>query len=257
MTGQFEGKVVLVTGASSGIGQATALAFGREGAKVVVAARRIPESKETVRMIEEAGGEAIFVRTDVSKRAEVEALVDRAVEHFGGLDCAFNNAGIPQIPRVPAADCTEESWDQVVDTNLKGMWLCMKYEIPQMLIRGGGAIVNCSSGVGLIGSPNSPAYISSKHGIVGLTKSAALDYAKKGIRINAVCPGVTWTPELEKYVREVGEAQVALQLPMGRMGKPEEIADAVLWLCSDASSFVTGQALAVDGGWTAGTPEVE
>ena len=257
MAGQLEGKVALVTGASSGIGQVTALAFSREGAKVVIAARRIPESEGTVKMIEEAGGEAIFVKTDVSKRAEVEALVDRTVEHFGGLDCAFNNAGIPQIPRCPAVECTEESWDQVIDTNLKGMWLCMKYEIPQMLIRGGGAIVNCSSGVGLIGNSNSPAYISSKHGIVGLTRSAALDYAKKGIRVNAVCPGATRTLQLERYIREVGEAQVALQTPMGRIGEPEEIADAVIWLCSDTSSFVTGQALAVDGGWTAGTPEVE
>lgn len=258
MTGQLEGRVALVTGGSSGIGRASALAFAREGAKVIIADVNVEGGEAVVRTIKETGAEAIFVRTDVSKAADVKAMVDRAVERFGGLDCAFNNAGTDNL-HAPVGEYTEEEWDRVLGTNLKGVMLCLRYEIPQMLSRGGGTIVNCSSVVGLIGSPLSPAYISSKHGIVGLTRSAALDYARKGIRVNAVCPGVTRTPQVEAFIKELpdGEAQLSAQAPMGRMAEPEEIAAAVVWLCSDASSYVTGHPLAVDGGWTAGTPQVD
>ena len=250
--------MALVTGGSSGIGRASALAFTGEGAKVIVADVNIEGGEETVGMIKEAGGEAMFVEANVSKAADVEALVDRAVERYGGLDCAFNNAGVDTL-RFPVGECAEEEWDRVLGINLKGVMLCLRYEIRHMLTRGGGVIVNNSSVVGLIGSPLSPAYISSKHGVVGLTRSAALDYAKKGIRVNAVCPGVTRTGITEAFIQATpdGAAQLAAQSPMGRMGEPEEIAAAVIWLCSDESSFVTGHALAIDGGWTAGTAQVD
>ena len=199
----------------------------------------------------------MFVQADVSKAADVEALMERAVERYGGLDCAFNNAGVDNL-HVPVGEFPEEEWDRVIDVNLKGVMLCMRYEIPRMLTHGGGAIVNCSSAAGLLGTPTSPAYTTSKHGVVGLTRSAALDYAKRGIRVNAVCPGVIRAGLTLAFLREVpnARAQNVAQTPMGRMGEAEEVAAAVLWLCSDASSFVTGQALAVDGGWTAGTPRV-
>ena len=252
MPGRLEGKVALVTGASSGIGRAAALAFSREGAKVVTADVDVEGGMETVRTIQDAGGEAVFVRSDVSKAAEVEALISKAVETYGRLDCAYNNAGI-EGTMGPTADCTEENWDRVIGTNLKGMWLCMKYEIPEMLTRGSGAIVNVSSIAGLVGIQGRPAYAASKHGVAGLTKAAALEYAQAGIRINAVCPGIIRTPMLERPLAQRPELEATLiaQVPVGRIGTPEEIAEAVVWLCSDAASFVTGHTMMVDGGYVA------
>lgn len=252
MTKQFEGKVALVTGASSGIGRASALAFAREGAKVIVADVLVEGGEETVRMIKEAGGEALFVKTDVSKTSEVENLIHKAVETYGRLDCASNNAGI-EGQSAPTADCSEENWDRTININLKGAWLCMKYEIPQMLKQGGGAIVNTASVAGLVGFQGLPAYSASKGGIIQLTRVAALEYAKAGIRVNAVCPGVIRTSMVERLQGGQAEAEagfIAME-PVGRMGKPEEIAEAIVWLCSDAASFVTGHPMVVDGGLVA------
>jgi NAD(P)-dependent dehydrogenase (short-subunit alcohol dehydrogenase family) len=252
MAGRLEGKVALVTGGSSGIGRASALAFAREGAKVIVADRVVEGGEETVGMIKKAGGEAIFVKVDVSKAAEVEALINQAVETYDRLDCAYNNAGI-EGRMAQTAECSEENWDRTLSINLKGVWLCMKYEIPQMLKQGGGAIVNTASALGLVGIAGLPAYVASKHGVAGLTKTAALEYAKAGIRVNAVCPGAIHTPMMERLLRaqpQMAETTTAME-PMGRMGKPEEIAEAVVWLCSDAASFVTGLAMSVDGGYVA------
>jgi NAD(P)-dependent dehydrogenase (short-subunit alcohol dehydrogenase family) len=247
----LEGKVALVTGGSSGIGRATALAFAKEGAKVVIASRRVDTGEETARMIKDAGGEAIFVRTDVSKASEVEALIKKAVETYGRLDFAFNCAGI-EGPMTMTADTTVEDWDRVIGTNLKGVWLCMKYEIQQMLKQGCGSIVNMAGTFGLMGSPKFSAYSASKHGVLGLTKSAALEYARQGIRINAVCPGSIRTPLTERITggNPQVEAQLAASHPVGRIGDPEEVAEIVLWLCSDAASFVIGHAMVVDGGWS-------
>ena len=252
MTRCLEDKVALVTGGGSGIGRASALAFAGERAKVIVADVDVKGGEETVHMIKQAGGEGTFVRVDVSKAYEVEALISEAVETYGRLDCAHNNAGIDGV-RAFTADCTEENWDRIINTNLKGVWLCMKCEILEMLKQGGGAIVNTSSVTGLAGGPGRPAYTASKHGVVGLTKSAALEYARAGIRINAVCPGQIRTPMLERFIDgdpEV-EAQVIAREPVGRMGTPQEVAEAVVWLCSDAASFVTGHAMVVDGGMLA------
>ena len=253
MSKQFEGKVALVTGASSGIGRATAIAFSEEGAKVVVAARRKVEGEETVAMIKSRGGEAIFVSTDVSKAADVEALVDRAVKAYGRLDFACNNAGIGGPHLVFTADFPEEDWDKVIATNLKGVWLCMKYEIRQMLKQKSGAIVNVSSVAGLVGGWFNSAYYASKHGIIGATKAAAVEYAKEGIRINAVCPGTIRTPLADQTMFknkdvESNLRQAALH-PIGRPGTPEEVAAAIVWQCSDAASFMVGHALVVDGGF--------
>ncbi len=252
MTGQLQGKVALVTGAGSGIGRASALAFVREGAKVVVADVVAKGGEETVRLIKESGGEAIFVKTDVSKSAEVKAMVDKAVAIFGRLDCAHNNAGIETFLKL-THELSEEEWDKVMNINLKGVWLCLKYEIPQMLKQGKGAIVNTASVAGLRGRVGRADYVTSKHGVVGLTKVAALDYATSGIRVNAVCPGLVRTALVERIFANSSqtEAESALRLPIGRLGKPEEIAQAVVWLCSDAASFVTGTAMTVDGGTTA------
>ncbi len=252
MTRLLEGKAALVTGASSGIGRATALVFAREGAKVVVADVVVAGGEETVRLIKTVGGEAIFIKADVSKAAEVEAMVNTAVAAYGRLDCAHNNAGIEGAMST-TADYTEEDWDRVISINLKGVWLCMKSEIAQMLKQGGGAVVNTASGAGLVGLANMSAYVASKHGVVGLTKTAALEYAKAGIRVNAVCPGVIQTPMVARVTGrqpQLAEALVAAE-PVGRVGQPEEIAEAVVWLCSEAASFVTGHAMAVDGGYVA------
>jgi len=254
MTRLMENKVTMVTGASSGIGRASALMFGREGAKVVAVANiNVKGGKETVRMIKKNGGDAIFVKADVTKAAEVEAMVNKIVETYGRLDCAHNNAGVPS-PQKSTVDCTEEDWDYVIGVNLKGVWLCMKYEIPQMLKQGKGAIVNTVSALGLVSLPKRPAYTASKHGVAGLTKAAALDYAKSGIRINGFSPSLTrGTPLIESMfaANPELEAQVSVMVPMGRGAAPEEIAEAAVWLCSDEASFVTGHIMTVDGGWTA------
>jgi NAD(P)-dependent dehydrogenase (short-subunit alcohol dehydrogenase family) len=251
MNKRFEGKVALVTGAAVGIGRAAALAFASEGAKVVVADIQVEPGEQTVADIKSAGGEAIFVKTDVSKSAEVEALINMAVATYGRLDCAYNNAAT-EGSAAPTADCTEENWDKVISTNLKGVWLCMKYEIPVMLKQGGGAIVNCSSLAGVIGFAGLPAYVAGKHGVLGLTKTAALDYVKAGIRINAICPGVIETSMLDRFTG--GSADVRTYLsslePIGRFGKPEEVAAAALWLCSSEASYITGTGLVVDAGMT-------
>lgn len=245
--GWFEGQVALVTGASGGIGRATALGFAREGAKVVVSDVNVAGGEETVAMIKEKGGEAIFVRADVSKEADVKALVAAAVENYGRLDCAFNNAGVNDIRK---NEWDEEVFDFSLAINLKGVMLCMKHEIEQMLKNGGGAIVNTSSINGLVGNPSQPGYTSSKHGVIGLTRTAALRYAREGVRVNAVCPGVIETAMTQQILDINPDYRKIMEglAPIGRFGQPEEVAEAVLWLCSSRASFVTGHPLAVDGG---------
>jgi len=244
-------KVALVTGGASGIGLATAMAFARAGARVAIADVDAAGGENATRHIREAGGEAIFIATDVSRAGDVECLVQRTVEAFGRLDCAFNNAGIFGRSAL-LADYAEEDWNRVIDINLKGVWLCMKYEIPQMLARGG-AIVNASSVSGLVGSKSSPLYAASKHGVTGLTRTAALQYARQNIRVNCVCPGAIHTPMLEEIFSHnpANRAKYTDAAPIGRLAEPEEVAEAVVWLCSDASAYITGVALPVDGGWVA------
>jgi len=253
VAGVLAGKVALVTGGASGIGRATALAMAREGARVVVADVAEAGGAETVQRIVAAGGQAVFQRADVAEPANVEALVRCAVETYGRLDCAFNNAGIEGVVAAPH-EYPDDVFDRVIAVNLKGVWLCLKAEVRQMLAQGGGAIVNTASAAGLVGAPTISAYDASKHGVVGLTKSFALAYARQGIRVNAVCPGIIRTPMVERsFLARDPNAVARLEAsePVGRMGTPEEVAEAVVWLCSDAASFVTGVALPVDGGMVA------
>ncbi len=248
--GSFTGKVAFVTGAGSGIGRAAALAFARNGASVVGADISEQGNRDTARMIEESGGRALAVRCDVMQAEEVKAALDELVDAFGRLDVAFNNAGAEQEPKVTAA-ITEAEWDRILAINLRGVFLCMKYEIPLMLEHGGGAIVNNSSGAGVKAFGRGAAYAAAKHGVIGLTRDAALDYASSNIRVNAVCPGIVDTAMMQRFTGGTSEGRdrVIAQEPVGRMGKPEEIAAAVLF-CSDAASFVVGHAMVVDGGQT-------
>jgi NAD(P)-dependent dehydrogenase (short-subunit alcohol dehydrogenase family) len=253
MTTELQGKVGLVTGGTSGIGRDTAVLFAKAGAKVVVAGRRELEGEETIELVRAAGGEGLFVKADVSKASEVGTLIQKAVERFGRLDIAFNNAGIEGV-LAPIIRQSEEDFDQTIAINLKGVWLCLKYEIRQMLKQGGrGAIVNMASIIGLVGAVGAAGYSASKHGVMGLTKTAALENAKSGIRINAVCPGFTETPMAERIFRipEVHKYILSCH-PIGRFGRPTEIAEAVVWMCSDRASFMTGQSLVLDGGFLAG-----
>lgn len=239
-----------ITGAGSGIGRAAALAFALEGAKVVAADVSEAGNQETVRQVEELGGRAIAVHCDVTCSADIKAALAKTTESFGRLDFAFNNAGIEPKSAAPTADYEEEEWNRIIDVNLRGVFLCMKHEIPLILKQGGGAIVNTSSGAGVIGIKGSPAYTAAKHGLLGLTKAAALDYAAQNIRINAVCPGYIETPMMDRFTGGTaeGRAKVIGEEPIGRMGKPEEIAAAVVWLCSDAAAFMIGHAMVIDGG---------
>jgi NAD(P)-dependent dehydrogenase (short-subunit alcohol dehydrogenase family) len=249
---RFEGKVALVTGGAAGIGRTTALAFAGEGAKVVIADINVEGGEETVKMIRDTGGEAFFVKTDVRVAEEVKNMADKAVETFGRLDIAFNNAGINE-DAITISRCAEDSWERMIDTNLTGVFLCMKYELPKMRKSGGGSIVNVASVMGLVGDGSHPGYSGSKHGVVGLTRTAAIVYAQAGIRINVVCPGPTLTGMISRLIEGNPEVERLLlsNIPMNRMAKPEEIARAVLFLCSDDASYITGHPLAVDGGWVA------
>jgi NAD(P)-dependent dehydrogenase (short-subunit alcohol dehydrogenase family) len=247
----FVGKVALITGGNAGIGRATAIEFAKHGAKVVITGRREKEGHEVIAEIKTIGGDAIFAKTDVSKESDVKAMIAQTLETFGRLDFAFNNAGVEET-LTPLSNQTEETYEQIMDINVKGVWLSLKHEIPAMLKTGGGAIVNNSSIGGLVGFAMAPVYVASKHAVIGLTKAVALEYAKRNVRVNAVAPGtietrmfleVTRSPEIRQMLESA--------TPIGRVGQPEEIAGAVVWLCSDGASFITGQTLAIDGGYTA------
>lgn len=252
MRGLLEGKVILVTGGSSGIGRAAALVMAREGAAVFIADVNVDGGEAAVETIRRQGGQASFLRTDVRRSEEIRATVDRIVAGYGRLDGAFNNAGILEGTFTSSEDLAEDVWDRVIDINLKGVWLCMKHEIPQMRKQGGGVIVNHASVAGLFGNKIvGPAYIASKHGVVGLTKSAALEYADQGIRINAICPGIIDDTVMSEAIfggDSVREAQVKALYPAGRVGSLSEVAETVAWFFSDATSFITGHALPIDGG---------
>jgi NAD(P)-dependent dehydrogenase (short-subunit alcohol dehydrogenase family) len=253
MAGILDGKVAIITGAGSGIGRATSLIFAREGAKLLLADVQEDGGNETVKMVAAAGGNAIFTKVDVSKWADVEAMVAKAVATYGRLDCAFNNAGIDGKGG-RTHECTEENWARVMSINLTGVWLCLKAEISQMLKQGdGGAIVNTSSDAGLIGVSGLPAYVAAKHGVAGLTKAAAIEYGRHKIRVNAVCPGPIRTPMLGRLLssKPENENKMARAEPLKRLGEPSEIGEAVAWLCSDRASYVHGLPMPVDGGFMA------
>jgi NAD(P)-dependent dehydrogenase (short-subunit alcohol dehydrogenase family) len=248
----FDGKVALVTGGGVGIGRATALAFAREGAQVVIGNRNVASGDEVVKAIQAAGGEASFLRTDVESEDDIKALVDHAVSTYGRLDVAFNNAGIEGLV-APLVDQTDDNFRSVMNINVRGVWLSMKYQIPEMLKTGGGAIVNNSSVAGLIGFGGIGIYSASKHAVMGLTKVAALEYSAQGVRVNAVNPGVIDTSMVDRLADSLQTEKESLGSlhPIGRIGYPDEVANAVLWLCSEKASFVTGTAMPVDGGFTA------
>jgi len=248
----FNGKIVLVTGAASGIGRAIALAFGRAGASVVVADVSIEGGHATAAMIVENGGKALFVQCNVTRAAEVEALVEKTINYYGRLDYAVNNAAVEE-ERQPLADADDEQFDRIMNVNVKGVWLCMKHQLRQMLKQGGGAIVNMADVYGLVGSPNHAIYGASKHAVVGLTKSAAIEYGREGIRINALCPASVKTPMLARALERdpASEKKLKAAHPMGRIAEANEIAQAALWLCSDMASYVNGHEMVVDGGYTA------
>ncbi|MFT4767036.1 MAG: NAD(P)-dependent dehydrogenase (short-subunit alcohol dehydrogenase family) [Glaciecola sp.] len=253
MSDRMTNKIVLVTGGGAGIGQAACYAFAREGAKLMVSDIDSASGNATVDAIREDGGDAHFVQADVSKAADVRAMVDCCIKTYGQLDCAFNNAGIEGDVAVPITEASEETWDRVIDVNLKSVFLCMKYQLVHMQERGTGSIVNTASIAGLVGGTFGAAYFASKHGVVGLTKAAAIEYGRAGIRVNAVCPGVIETDMADRSMGDNQKLQdvVRAQYPLRRFGRAEEVAESVVWLCSDAASFVTGQSLAVDGGFVA------